>query len=98
MTTEQIKKLCGDTMVYLDKARQDDLPMSARANLDAAKDIVTHIYEQPFDVTECSESLCKIISGLIESARYFELSCEMPLYLAYKFANAIYCGVREMRP
>ena len=98
MTTEQIKHLCGDIMIYLDKAVEEGLPENSKASIDAAKEIVTFIYENPPQVTECSESLYKIIAGLHELAFYYELSSETPLDLAKRFTLRLYDEVREMRP
>lgn len=98
MTTEQIKNLCCDIMIYLDKAVEEGLPGNSKANMDAAKEIVTHIYENPTQATECSESLYKIISGLHELCFYYELSAETPLDLAKRFTSRLYDDVREMRP
>lgn len=98
MTTEAIKKLCGDIMIYLDKAVEEGLPENSNASIDAAKEIVTFIYENPAQATECSESLYKIISGLHELCFYYELSAETPLDLAKRFTSRLYDDVREMRP
>ena len=98
MTTNQIKMLCGDIMIYLDKAVEEGLPENSKANMDAAKEIVSFIYDNPPQATECSESLYKIISGLHELCFYYELSAETPLDLAKRFTSRLYDDVREMRP
>lgn len=98
MTTGQIKNLCGDIMIYLDKAVEEGLPENSKANMDAAKEIVAFIYENPPQAMECSESLYKIISGLHELCFYYELSAETPLDLAKRFTSRLYDDVREMRP
>lgn len=98
MSTEAIKHLCGDIMIYLDTAVEEGLPDNSKANMDAAKELVTYIYENPAQATECSESLYKIVSGLHELCIYFELSAETPLGLAKRFTSRLYDDVREMRP
>ena len=98
MTNESIKNLCGDIMIYLDKAVEEGLPENSKANMDAAKEIVAFIYDNPPQATECSESLYKIISGLHELCFYYELSAETPLDLAKRFTSRLYDDVREMRP
>ena len=98
MSTQAIKNLCGDIMIYLDKAVEEGLPDNSKANIDTAKEIVTFIYENPPQATECSESLYKIISGLHELCFYYELSAETPLDLAKRFTSRLYDDVREMRP
>lgn len=97
MTTNQIKHLCGDMMIYL-QAAKESLPDSALSNYQAATEIIVHLYEEPGDAAECSNSLYKILEGLLELAVYFDLDCEMTLSLCLKFANRIYEGVREMEP
>lgn len=98
MSNETIKMLCGDIMIYLDKAVEEGLPENSKANMDAAKEIVAFIYDNPQQATECSESLYKIISGLHELCFYYELSAETPLDLAKSFTSRLYDYVREMRP
>lgn len=89
MSTATIKNLCGDIMIYLDKAVEEGLPDNSKANMDAAKEIVAFIYENPTQATECSESLYKIISGLHELCFYYQLSAETPLDLAKRFTQAL---------
>lgn len=97
MTTKQIKRLCGDMMIYL-QAAKEHIPYSAISNYNAATEIIVHIYEEPGDAVECSGSLYNILEGLLELAVYFDLECEMTLSLCLKFANRLYEGVREMEP
>lgn len=104
MTDVQIKMLCDDISIYLNRARTDQgdierYPFRRSDGIDAAIEIAQHIRLNPGEVTECSESLCKIISGLKEIAIYFELAdAETALDLAYRFASRLYDDVREMRP
>lgn len=97
MTTNQIKHLCGDMMIYL-QAAKEFLPETALSNYNAATEIIVHLYEEPGDAVECSESLYKILEGLLELSVYFDLECEMTLSLCLKFASRLYEGVREMEP
>lgn len=96
MSTATIKNLCGDIMIYLDKAVEEGLPDNSKANMDAAKEIVAFIYENPTQATECSESLYKIISGLHELCFYYQLSAETPLDLAKRFTFRLCVDVRKM--
>ena len=98
MSTENIMKLCGDIMIYLDKAVDEGLPDNSKANMDAATEIVTYIYYNPCQAPECGESLYKIISGLYELCSYYELSSATPMDLAKSFASRLYDELREMRP
>lgn len=104
MTTAQIKMLCDDIILYLGRARMsaEDIecyPFRRSGGIDAAIEITEHIRINPEETTECSESLCKIISGLKEIAIYYELAgAETALDLAYRFASRLYDDVREMRP
>lgn len=104
MTTNQIKILCDDIIIYLGRAKSSlgldcyNYPFRGGTGIDAAIEIVQHIMENPGEATECSESLCKIISGLKELSIYFELTeAETALDLAYRFASRLYDEVREMR-
>lgn len=105
MTTDQIKMLCDDIIIYLGAARceiamdTENYPFRGKTGIDAAIEISQHIRENPGEATECSESLCKIISGIKEISIYFELTdVEMSLDIAYRFASRLYDEVREMRP
>lgn len=105
MTDAQIKMLCDDIIIYLGRAKSGleidpyNYPFKGGTGIDAAVEITEHIRLNPGEATECSESLCKIISGLKEIAIYFELAdAETALDLAYRFASRLYDDVREMRP
>ncbi len=97
MTTEAIKTLCSDILMYVEMGSRD-VPESARANAYAIKEIVTHIYEKPADVVEWSEPLYKIISGLYEMAKYYDSDGVNNYKCALDFASQLYDDVREMRP
>lgn len=97
MTTEQIKKLCGDILMYVEMGSRD-MPTSADANAAAIRDIATHIYEKPVDAVEWSEPLYKIISGLYEMAKYYYSDGVNNYKCALDFASRLYDDVREMRP
>lgn len=97
MTTEQIKHLCGDILLYVEMGSRD-MPPSAKANADAIRDIAAHIYEKPVDVVEWSEPLYKIISGLYEMAKYYDSDGVNNYKCALDFAFRLYDDVREMRP
>ena len=105
MTDAQIKMLCDDIIIYLGRAKSSlgldcyNYPFRGGTGIDASIEIAQHIRENSGEATECSESLCKIISGLKEIAIYFELAdAETALDLAYRFASRLYDDVREMRP
>jgi hypothetical protein len=97
MTTEQIRKLCGDILMYVEMGSRD-MPNSAQANVYAIREITGHIYEKPADVVECSEPLYKIISGLYEVAKYYCSDGVNNYKCALDFASRLYDDVREMRP
>lgn len=97
MTTEQIKQLCGDILLYVYMGSRD-MPPSAKANADAILDIATHIYEKPVDVVEWSEPLYKIISGLYEMVKYYNIDGVNNYKCALDFASRLYDELREMRP
>lgn len=97
MNTEQIKKLCGDILMYVEMGSRD-MTTSAEANTQAIRDIAVHIYEKPIDVVEWSEPLYKIISGLYEMAKYYDSDGVNNYKCALDFASRLYDDVREMRP
>ena len=104
MTTTQIKMLCDDILIYLNRARDEDTdiecyPFRRTGGIDAAIEIVDYIRLYPKQAPENTESLYKIITGLKEVAIYFELTeAETALDLAQRFASRLYDDVREMRP
>ena len=97
MTSEMIKKLCGDILMYVEMGSRD-LPMSADANAAAIRDITAHIYEKPVDALEWSEPLFKMIDGLYEMSKYYQSDGENNFSTARGFASRLYDEVREMRP
>ena len=96
MTTEQIKILCGDILMYVEMGSRD-LPMSADANASAIRDITAHIYEKPVDALEWSEPLFKMIDGLYEMSKYYQSDGENNFSTAREFASRLYDELREMR-
>ena len=97
MTTEQIKILCGDILLYIDMGSRD-MPPSADANAAAIRDITAHIYEKPVDALEWSEPLFKMIDGLYEMSKYYQSDGENNFSTARDFASRLYDELREMRP
>ena len=97
MTTEIVKKLCGDILMYVEMGSRD-MPTSAQYNVEVIRDITAHIYEKPTYIVECSEPLYKIISGLYELAKYYNSDGVNNFKCALDFTSRLYDEVREMRP
>lgn len=97
MSNETIKMLCGDILIYIDKAAEY-LPASSVLNVRAIRETIVLIYEDPDSALEWSESLYKMIDGLYESAKHFIYYDESGLFTARDFASRLYDDLREMRP
>lgn len=97
MTNEQIKKLCGDILIYIDKSAEY-LPASSVLNVRAIRETIVLIYGDPASALEWAESLYKMIDGLYEAAKHFVYYDESGLFSARNFASRLYDELREMRP
>ena len=96
MTNEMIKKLCGDILIYIDKGAEY-LPASSVLNVRAIRETILLIYEEPEKALEWSESLFKMIDGIYEMSKYYEIDGENNFATARGFASRLYDELREMR-